>query len=719
MRRRGPVTNCGLFFPVFSDSMIRKILLSCAAGCLGLTAAAQPVIDWDEAYRQADSLISGLTLDEKIHFMRGYSSFFFYGVPEKGIPYLYLSDATQGIHLRNNLPDRTMVRQLERSTAFPSPIMLASTFDPELAYRYAEAVGEECRAGGIEVLLGPGVNITRNAQCGRNFEYLGEDPCLASALTAAYVRGMQSTGTAACLKHFIGNETEFYRRRSNSLIDERALHEIYMPAFRAGIEAGAAYVMTSYNRLNGEWTGQDGRVIEDLLRRELGFRGCVMSDWRSVYDTEKIVRSGQNVEMPGRDEFFDEVRKLLDEGRITERDIERMIRPNLATALAFGLYGREKYAPELLDRFPAHARLACDVAARGAVLLKNDGILPLAPGRKILLTGRFVDQIPRTGGSSSASAEVIGYDNVSLREALGAEFGDRVQVVEHPTREELAAADVVLVSAGTIDVESFERPFALPSAEERFIRMAVEANPRTVVLVNTGSGIRMSGWNDRAAAILYGWYPGQNGMTALAGILSGRINPSGKLPLTIEREFSDSPAAGTMPAGAEFYNKAPRAYNEQMIRLYDVDYAESVLVGYRWYETRGIRPLYPFGFGLSYTTFSLSKPRAARIFPEKEPLKVRVTLSNTGERDGAEVVQLYVSQRNPSVLRPVKELKAFRRVELAPGESREVTFDLGRECLAYWDDKAHDWRVDPGEYVLSLGTSSADVAFELPVEVKR
>lgn len=443
-----------------------------------------------------------------------------------------------------------------------------------------------------------------------------------------------------------------------------------------------------------------------------------MSDWSSVYDTEKVVKSGQNVEMPGRREFVEEVRELLRQGCISEKDLERMIRPNVATAVAFGLYDRVKYRPDLLGRFPAHAETACEVAAKGTVLLRNNGILPLAVGRRILLTGRFIREIPRTGGSTSSSAEVLGYDNVSLADAVRAEFGDAVQVVERPTREQLAAADVVLLSAGTIDVESFERPFALPKEEEAFIRMCVEANPNTIVLVNSGSGIRMSGWNDRAAAVIYGWYPGQNGMTALAGILSGRINPSGKLPITIEREFADSPAKGTMPAGAEFYNKAPRAYNEKLIRIYDIDYAESVLVGYRWYETKGIEPLYPFGFGLSYTTFSLSKPHAAKQFPVKGPLTVRVALTNTGSRSGAEVVQLYVSQRNPTVVRPKKELKAFRRVELAPGKSREVEFELDRSALAYWDDRTHGWRVDPGEYVLSLGTSSADIAVELPVSVE-
>ena len=607
---------------------------------------------------------------------------------------------------------------LSIALSVPSLIAIVATFNPSLAYRYAEAVGEECRAGGIEVLLGPGMNIYRNSQNGRNFEYMGEDPLLASAMVAEYVKGMQSTGTVACLKHFICNETEFYRRRSNSIVDERALHELYLPPFKAGIDAGVGYVMTSYNRLNGEWAGQNADLIRRILRGELGFRGCVMSDWSSVNDTEKVVKSGQNVEMPGRKEFFGEVRALLKEGRITEKDIEKMIRPNIATSIAFGLYDREKYVPALLEKFPAHKQTGYDVAAEGIVLLRNNGILPLAEGRKILLTGRFTEQIPRTGGSTSSSAEVLGYDNVTLTAALREVYGDAVRVVEKPSREELAAADVVLLSTGTIDVESFERPFALPKEEEAFIRTAVESNPNTIVLVNSGSGIRMGGWNDKAAAVIYGWYPGQSGFTALADILSGKLSPSGKLPMTIEKEFNDSPAKGTMPAGAEFYNKAPRAYNERLIQLYDIDYKESVLVGYRWYETKGIAPLYPFGFGLSYTTFELSKPRAPKTFPADKPLKVSVTLTNTGDREGAEVVQLYVTENAPTVLRPKKELKGFRKVTLAPGKSAVVEFELDRQALAFWDTQSRGWKVNPGEYTLSLGTSSADIAATLPVSVK-
>ncbi len=694
---------------------LRLFFALCLSALTVGTAFGQQQISWDEAYRLADGKIATLTLDEKIHFMRGYSEFYFYGVPEKGIPFIYHSDATGGVNIRRNLPDTTLVRPLDRSTAFPCPIMLASTFNEDLAVRYAASVGEECRAGGIEILLGPGLNITKNSQCGRNFEYFGEDPYLSGVMTAEYVKGMQSTGTAACLKHFICNETEFYRRRSNSVVDERALHEIYMPPFKAGIDAGVAYVMASYNQLNGEWTGQNHDVITGLLRNELGFRGCVMSDWSSVNDTEKVIKSGLNTEMPGRSQVFTDVPKLLEEGKITEEDINKMIRPSIATGFAFGLYNREKYRPELLANYPQHEQTVYDVAAEGIVLLRNNGILPLAKDRKILLTGKFLDIVPRTQDHPAASAAVKGYNNVTLTDAMKAEFGDAVTVAENPTREELAAADVVLISTGTLDMESFERPFALPKNEENFIRMAVEANPNTIVLVNSGSGIRMSRWNDKTAAVIYGWYPGQNGMNAIADVISGDLNPSGKLPMTIEKEFKDSPASTMLPERAELYHLAPRAYNERLITVYDVNYHESVLVGYRWFDTKGIEPLYPFGHGLSYTTFELDK---AKVKKEGDKFKVSVVVENTGARDGAEVVQLYVGEDNPTVLRPKKELKAFEKVMVPAGEKVKVEMEIDAQDLAFWDDTVHGWKTNAGEYTVSLGTSSADIAVTLPITIE-
>ena len=638
----------------------------------------------------------------------------------QGVPYADAADYTSGTRVA------------------PSPVNLAYAWNKELAFENGEIIlGESTLVLDLPIMIGPGMNIHRHAYNARGVEYYSEDPILSGYVGSAVVQGAQSKGTLVNIKHMGFNDQEINRSGVAVFMNEQKARELELRNLQQAFEgngkpasfegdatkdntytSGARGVMTSYNRLNGEWAGQNADLIRRILRGELGFRGCVMSDWSSVNDTEKVVKSGQNVEMPGRKEFFGEVRALLKEGRITEKDIEKMIRPNIATSIAFGLYDREKYVPALLEKFPAHKQTGYDVAAEGIVLLRNNGILPLAEGRKILLTGRFTEQIPRTGGSTSSSAEVLGYDNVTLTAALREVYGDAVRVVEKPSREELAAADVVLLSTGTIDVESFERPFALPKEEEAFIRTAVESNPNTIVLVNSGSGIRMGGWNDKAAAVIYGWYPGQSGFTALADILSGKLSPSGKLPMTIEKEFNDSPAKGTMPAGAEFYNKAPRAYNERLIQLYDIDYKESVLVGYRWYETKGIAPLYPFGFGLSYTTFELSKPRAPKVFPADKPLKVSVTLTNTGDREGAEVVQLYVTENAPTVLRPKKELKGFRKVTLAPGKSAVVEFELDRQALAFWDTQSRGWKVNPGEYTLSLGTSSADIAATLPVSVK-
>ena len=681
------------------------------------TGIAQPTMDWDNAYSQAEDKLKELTLEEKMLFMRGYSRFFFYGVPEKGIPYLYLSDASQGVNMRHNLPDPNMVKQLEKSTAFPSTIMLSATFNKDLAYRYAEAVGEECRAGGIEVLLGPGMNLYRNSQNGRNFEYVGEDPYLAAVMVENYVRGIQSTGTAACLKHFICNETEFYRRRSNSVVDERTLHELYLRPFKAGVDAGVAYVMTSYNLVNGEWAGQSPYVIQHLLRDELGFKGCVISDWSSVYDTGKVIKNGLNMEMPGRECVISDTKQLLKEGKITEADIDRMILPSIATAFAFGLYDREKYVPELLDRFAAHNDLVYEVASEGIVLLKNNGILPLSKDRKILLTGKFITKVPRTPSHPAASGAVIGYDNISMLDALNAEFPGNVTYIEDPTEEDIKSAEVIILSVGTEDVESFERPFALRKPEDRKIWNTVSKNPNTIVVVNSGSGIRMTGWNNKAAAVIYGWYPGQCGQKALADVISGDLNPCGKLPMTIEKEFKDSPAYGTMPEGAEFYDLAPRAYNERLISVYDVNYKEGVLMGYRWYEAKGIEPLYPFGYGLSYTTFEIDRLKAAAKYEGKGTYRVSFELKNTGLADGAEVVQLYVGEEEPTVIRPKKELKAFKKVWLKAGEKKKVELEISYEDFAFWCPEAKDWKVNPGKYGLYIGTSSKDIAYNITVQV--
>jgi len=675
-----------------------------------MSASSSGLPDWQEAYGWADTKLKELTLDEKLDMTVGYEEFFFPGFPDKGIPYLYLSDTTKGVHLRPELKDTVHIRQLGRSTAFPAPIMLAATFNPALSYEYGKAVGEECRAGGVELLLGPGVNLARNSQCGRNYEYLGEDPYMVGRMAAEYIKGLQSTGTAACIKHFIGNETEFYRRRTNSIIDDRTLHEIYMRPFKDGIDAGVAFIMTSYNKLNGEWTGESRRVIDTLIRRDLGFKGAVISDWRSVYDNEKVVKSGQNSIMPGSREIRDDIAALVKSGRLTEKDIDNMIRPVLATCHAFGLYDRKKYRPELLVKFPDHERISMQTAEEGVVLLKNNGILPLSnhDGKKILVTGNYLDKDFNWVG---ASADVKGYNQVTWRQALQKEFRDNVIFVEKPTDRQIKEADAVIVSTGTVDREAYERPFDLPNAENRRLKRITALNPNTIVAVFSGSGVKLSDLADEAAAIVYGWYPGQNGMDAVAKVLTGRVNPSGKLPLTIEKDFNDSPAKSVMPKGAKFYTKL---FNEAMITPYDVPYDEGVLMGYRWYDTKGIEPLYPFGHGLTYTEWKVDKPS---VKVKNGKIVVKSKISNIGDREGAQVVQVYVSEKNPTAVRPLRELKGTDKIFLYPSRSEAFEICIPIEELGFYDVKKHGWKLNPGEYIISVGTSSRDILYETTIKI--
>lgn len=705
---------------------MKKLLLSLSALLISVTVVAQPVMSYEEAEAKANEIIKTLTLEEKLSMTQGHNRFFFPGVPEKGLPYIYTTDASMGVKNKQHMHDASEIILAERTTQFPAFIMLAATFNPELARAYGHAVGEEARMAGAGVILGPGMNIYRNAQCGRNFEYLGEDPYLAASIIYDYVSGMQSTGTLACAKHFLCNQTEFYRRRSNSIVDERAIMEIYTPAFKAAIDADVATVMTAYNQLNGEWTGQSKYVITDLLRGTLGFKGMVMSDWNSIYDWKKVILSGQNLDMPGEDAFYIKKKPadLVAEGVVTEKDIENMIRPTIATCIRWGLYDRynsgKQYDKSLEAKLPAHLEVSYQTAAEGAVLLKNNGILPLATTSKVLVVGKWLDAVPHGGGA----ARVNGYDHITLKDVMTESFGNNVEFVEKPTAAQLKAADVVLCVTGTFDSESTERPFAMDKRDEALVRLAVENNPKTIVLVHSGSAIDMTAWADKSAAILYGWYPGQNGQKAIRDIIIGKVNPSGKLPMTIERSFADSPAVNSVPAGFSLA-KAKGNPNEKAFHpwTYDVHYDESVLVGYRWYEKKGIEPLFPFGYGLSYTTFTLDKATIlakgkVKSLTDEKPLKVAVELKNTGKVAGAEVVQLYIAEKNPTVLRPLKELKAVKKVILEPGKKSVVTFEVDKKMCSFWCDKSHSWYANAGEYEILIGTSSANIAATLQFVVE-
>ena len=671
-----------------------------------------PPIAYEDAKKQAIEILNQMTIDEKISIIGGYNWFYTQGFEKFNIPALYLSDATQGVNIRPELPN-----QLERSVAFPSPIALTSTWNTELSNSYAKSIGEECRAGEIAILLGPGMNIYRISQNGRNFEYFGEDPYLAARMIENYVVGMQETGTIATLKHFIANNTDYKRRTSNSIVDDRALREIYMPAFEAGVNAGAMAVMTSYNLVNGEYAGQSKDVITGLLREDLGFKWLVMSDWWSVWDAEKVIKSGLDLDMPGepredypdytkKDEFFlrSSAKSLLDEGKVEEADIDRMVTNILTTQIAIGLLERPIKDTSYFENFDDHIQVALQTGRESMVLLKNNGVLPISSSENIsiLLTGEYSDKIPCGGGA----AEVKGYDNVTMLSALKELYGKKVTYIEKPDNQTIKNADYVIYSAGTFDSEGWDKSFDFPETVNKEIKNIASLNKNTIVAVSSGSGMNMSEWNDEIAGLIYSWYPGQIGFKGFAEIVAGITNPSAKLPITIEKTFKDSPGYGYIPEGKELYT----GWQEDHVitdPIIDVEYDEGVFVGYRWYERKAIEPLYHFGFGLSYTSYEYSNLKF-----EHPSIKVgssfsfKIDIKNTGAMDGQEIVQIYVRDIESSVERPLKELKDFQKVQLNAGTKKTLHFTLTERDFAFWDVKTENWVVEPGQFEILVGSAS-------------
>ncbi len=471
--------------------------------------------------------------------------------------------------------------------------------------------------------------------------------------------------------------------------------------------------MTSYNLLNGEWCGQSEYAINELLRNQLGFKWLVMTDWSSVWDGVKVVKSGQNLEMPAA-VALGELPRLIEEGKVGIADIDRMAKGILRTCFAMRLYERKK-APQYYAKFPEHELIALQTAREGIVLLKNeDKILPLSSNVKsILVTGDYVREIARGGGS----AFVEGYNDRTMLDELKQEFGARIKYVEDPTIQEIQAAEIVLCNVGTSDSEGWDRPFELPVNQEYRVAKCVTNNPNTVVIVTSGSGVCMIAWNDRAKAIIYAWYGGQIGNKALVEIIAGKTNPSGKLPITIEKEFKDSPGFGYLPEGEALYTEWD-GEGERLHPVYDVHYTEGIFVGYRWYESKNLEPLYYFGHGLSYTNFeysnlNVSKPK----FSETDTITVSFEIKNTGLIKGKETVQLYIEDVACSVPRPLKELKGFQKVELEPGQSKTVTFQLNKQHFSFWDPKCKDWLAEKGEFILHLGSSVKDIRLKQEIEL--
>ena len=798
-----------------------------------------------EVERRVDSILNSMTLEEKLDLLGGVDGFFIRDVPRLNLPRLKMADGPVG------------VRNFGPATAFAGGVTLTATWSPALAELVGTELGRDCRAKGVHFLLAPGVNINRAPMNGRNFEYFGEDPFLASRMAVGYIKGVQSQGVSATIKHFIANNSEFDRHNTDSVIDERAMREIYLPAFEAAVkEARVGAIMDSYNLTNGQHMSQNKYLLSEVVKKEWGFDGLIMSDWSGTYDGVEAANAGQDLEMPSGLHMNQETLKpAIEQGKVSVATIDDKVRRILRTAVRFGWLDRDQTGLSIPRFNPQGRQVALNAAREGITLLKNEsGLLPLSKSKikSILIIGPDAfPAVPVGGGSAEVqpfaaisyleglsnypgAAFQVYYDRGVLsysdlanatnfttsqtngEPGLRAEYFDNVDLKGTPliarteqhvdfgtaarllfpeqtlssrwtgyytpqdsgfydifvqtTREvggsyrlyiddklvldnwttltaladyralrleprahkivleqhgrafrraarlrmgvvragkfvsdnakKLAAtADVVVVAAGfdaESEAESADRTFRLPLGQDELIKEMAAANKNTIVVMTSGGSVDMNAWLEQVPALVQAWYPGQEGGTAVAEILFGDVNPSGRLPVTFERRWEDNPVHDS------YY---PQAGTKRVV------YKEGVFVGYRGYEHNRTKPLFPFGFGLSYTTFEYSNLSIKPVSQiESGPhYEVSFDVKNTGKREGAEVAQVYVGDTQTRVPRPAKELKGFLKVNLRAGETRRVSVMLDRRSLSYYDVNAKQWRAEPGDFNVLVGRSSEQI----------
>ncbi|NKY38669.1 beta-glucosidase [Cellulomonas septica] len=664
---------------------------------------------------------AALTLEEKAALTSGSDFWHAKGVERLGVPAVMLTDGPHGLRKQRSGADHLGLFDSVPATCFPTAAALGSTWDVDLVRRVGEALGRETRAHDVAVLLGPGVNIKRTPLCGRNFEYVSEDPVVAGEIGVALVDGIQSQGVGTSLKHYAANNQETDRMRVSAEVDERTLREIYLPAFERIVTRAQPWtVMCAYNKLNGTFVSEHHWLLTEVLRDEWAFDGLVVSDWGAAHDRVAALDAGLDLQMPAAGPRPDEaVVDAVRAGMLDEAVLDTAVRRVLR------LIARALPALEDTDATidaDAHHALAREAAAAGAVLLKNDAVdgvpvLPLDDGDGLLVVGEFA-RTPRYQGAGSSQVVPTRLDDAltALRAATGTDlpFEPGFTISGGPTGDDdaLRAAAVEAARAartvvvflglpGPDESEGYDRPrLGLPDHQVATLEAVAAVNPRVVVVLANGSAVSLP-WRDRAAAVLETWLGGQAGGSAVADLLLGTVAPSGRLAESIPLRIEDTPAFGNFPGEGGV-----------------VRYGEGVLVGYRWYDTRGVDVAYPFGHGLTYTTFGYSDVRA-RALGEGADVRVEVsaTVANTGDRPGAEVVQVYVRDPEASVLRPTRELKAFAKVALDPGESQTVTFTLDARDLSYWHPGLRRWVVEGGTFVVEVGASSRDVRGSAAVEV--
>lgn len=657
-----------------------------------------------------DSLLEQMTLEEKVSLTVGRDSWTTNSVERLGIPSVWLADGPTGLR-KSPQSDSIGIGDSEPATCFPTASALASSWDRDVMAQVGQAIGLEAQARGVQTLLGPGLNQKRSPLGGRNFEYLSEDPVLASELAAAFINAIQAEGVGACPKHYVANESETGRMYIDTLIDERTLRENYMRPFEKVIEKSDPWtIMESYNKVNGVFVAENKRLLHDILHEEWGYRGVVMSDWLAVNDRVAGIDAGLHLQMPyGKTEEY--VIAAVKDGTLSESRLDEIVRE----MLAFVFKADAARKPDTTYNEDDHHTLARKVAAECVTLLQNEGgLLPLSPNAKVAVIGEFAQKPRYQGGGSSTVvptrvdtlyAELSAIYGNDLPYAAGYEGESTSDDLIVQAVETARDADIAVVVIGLPD--SYENEGAdrshieLPDAHNSLVSHIHEVQPNTVVVLINGSAVDLT-WVSYVPAIVEGWLTGQAGGGAIADVLTGKVNPSGKLAETFPYRLEDTPAyTGFWPDAN-----------------HSITFDEGVFTGYRWYDTRDIEPIFPFGYGLSYTAFEYSDIRvSAESISEDEILEVTVTVTNAGDRAGKETVQLYVHEHESRFPRAVRELKDFAKVEIEAGESRDVTVRVLGKDLAQWDTAAEGWVVNTGAFDVLVGSSSRDLHLQATVHV--
>lgn len=666
--------------------------------------------------RDLKALVAQMTLEEKAGMCSGLDFWRLKGVERLGIPSIMVTDGPHGLRKQQGNSDHLGLFESVPATCFPSAAGMASSWDRELLQQVGKALGEECQAEDVAVLLGPGANIKRSPLCGRNFEYFSEDPYLSSEMAASHIQGVQSEGVGTSLKHFAVNNQEHRRMTVDAIVDERTLREIYLASFEGAVKKAQPWtVMSSYNKINGAYASENEWLLTNILKEEWGHEGIVVTDWGANNERVAGLTAGNELEMPGNGGVGDkQIIEAVQSGKLSEEALDRAVERLLR--IIFMSVDSKK--PNASYNQAEHHQLARKVAAESMVLLKNEaGLLPLGKQRKLAVIGAFAEKPRYQGGGSShirptqidqplAELRKLAGDSTEIVYAQGyaIDSDENDPALLNEAKQAAGAAEAVIIFAGLPDryeSEGYDRThLRMPANQEQLIEAIAEVQSNVIVVLMNGSPIEMP-WIERAQAVLEAYLGGQAVGGAIADLLFGKSNPSGKLAETFPQKLSDNPSFLNFPGEGD-----------------RVEYREGIFVGYRYYDTKQVQPLFPFGHGLSYTSFDYSDVKlSSKQIRDNEELEVQVTVTNTGERAGKETVQLYVRDVESSVNRPSKELKGFAKVALEPGQSETVTIKLDKRAFAYYNVQLGDWHVETGDFELLIGRSSADIVLTETVHV--